>query len=223
MIVRYESFVKKLVDQISKGGQIRLLDMPDLDLYMDQVTTFMNDKLSIYKREDKDKILTKTMINNYTKHNIIPKPVNKKYSKDHLLFLILIYHMKGIVSIKDMEHLMAPLIQNYNSELEEKINIEDIYSILQEIQKDERDKLDLKIQDDIEKVKEYLKEMDMQDDDILEIFMLTVMLTVRANMQKYLAERIIDEFFIYKAVPQKKEKRKSKKTKNDQPEKETDE
>ncbi|MCG8483226.1 MAG: DUF1836 domain-containing protein, partial [Clostridia bacterium] len=205
--MRYESFVKKLVDQISKGGQIRLLDMPDLDLYMDQVTTFMNDKLSIYKREDKDKILTKTMINNYTKHNIIPKPVNKKYSKDHLLFLILIYHMKGIVSIKDMEHLMAPLIQNYNSELEEKINIEDIYSILQEIQKDERDKLDLKIQDDIEKVKEYLKEMDMQDDDILEIFMLTVMLTVRANMQKYLAERIIDEFFIYKAVPQKKEKR----------------
>lgn len=221
MVMRYESFTKKLVDQISKGGQIRLLDMPDLDLYMDQVTTFMDDKLSVYKREDKDKILTKTMINNYTKHNIIPKPVNKKYSKDHLLFLILIYHMKGIVSIKDMEHLMAPLIQNYKSELEEKINIEDIYSILQEIQKDERDKLGFKMQDDIECVKEYLKELEMQDDDILEIFMLTVTLTVRANMQKYLAEKIIDEFFIHKETPQKKDRRKNKKVKMDQPEKDS--
>lgn len=220
--MRYESFAKKIVDEISKNGQVRLMDMPDLDLYMDQITTFINDKLEIYKRDEKDKILTKTMINNYTKHSIIPKPVNKKYSKDHLLFLILIYHMKGIVSIKDMEHLMAPLIENYNSELEEKINIEDIYSILLDIQKDEREKQTAKIQDDIENVKEYLKEMEMQDDDILEIFMLTVMLTVRANMQKHLAEKIIDEFFIHKEVPQKKKKSKSKKSKNDS-EKESDE
>lgn len=216
--MRYEGYAKKIVDEISKSGQIRLLDMPDLDLYMDQVTTFMDDKLAIFKRNEEDKVLTKTMINNYTKHNIIPKSLNKKYSKDHLLFLILIYFMKGIISIKDMEYLMAPLIENYNSELEEKISMEDIYTILQEIQKEEREKLGIKMKEDIESVKEYLKEMNLQDDDILEIFTLVVMLTVRANIQKHIAEKLIDEYFIN----QKKEKRRTKRKKVEESNNEVD-
>jgi len=213
------------VDEITKNGQIRLLDMPDLDLYMDQITTFMDEKLSIYKRDEKDKILTKTMINNYTKHNIIPKPINKKYSRDHLIILILIYHMKGSISIKDMQHLMAPILENYNSELEEKINMEDIYSILQEIQKDEREKLDVKMKEDTDSVKEYLKEINLQDDDILEIFTLVVMLTVRANINKHFAEKLIDEYFIRKEDTGKKEKKKEKKKKPEEPKerKETEE
>ncbi|NLK72900.1 MAG: DUF1836 domain-containing protein, partial [Clostridiales bacterium] len=156
--MRYEGFVKKTVEELTRNGQIRLLDMPDLDLYMDQVTTFMDEKLSTYKRNEKDKILTKTMINNYTKSNIIPKPVNKKYSKDHLIFLIMIYHMKGIISQRDMALLMKPLIENYNSDLEEKIKIEDIYSILQEIQKSEREKSGMQMREDMDSVKDYLKE-----------------------------------------------------------------
>lgn len=204
----YENFLKEIVSQISKGGQIRLIDMPDLDLYMDQVTTFINDKLSVYTRHENDKILTKTMINNYTKHNIIPKPVAKKYSKDHLIFLIMIYHLKGIVSIKDMEHLIKPLINNHDSEIEDKINIEDIYSIFQEIQKNEKEKLHTRLNSDIENVKEYLGEIEKQDDPILEMLMLTIVLTVRANMQKHLAERIIDEYFIHKEPPIKSKKNK---------------
>ncbi len=223
--MRYEGYAKKIVDEITKNGQIRLLDMPDLDLYMDQITTFMDEKLSIYKRDEKDKILTKTMINNYTKHNIIPKPINKKYSRDHLIILILIYHMKGSISIKDMQHLMAPILENYNSELEEKINMEDIYSILQEIQKDEREKLDVKMKEDTDSVKEYLKEINLQDDDILEIFTLVVMLTVRANINKHFAEKLIDEYFIRKEDTGKKEKKKEKKKKPEEPKerKETEE
>ncbi len=213
--MRYEGYAKKIVEEISKNGQIRLLDMPDLDLYMDQITTFMDEKLSIYKRNEKDKILTKTMINNYTKHNIIPKPINKKYSRDHLIILILVYHMKGIISIKDMQHLMAPLLENYNSELEEKIKMEDIYSVLQEIQKDEREKLDIKMKEDVDSVKEYLKEINLQDDDILEIFTLVVMLTVRANIHKHLAEKLVDEYFIRKDDVIKKEKKKTRKKKSE--------
>ena len=211
--MRYEGYAKKIVDEISKNGQIRLLNMPELDLYMDQITTFMYEKLSIYKRDDKDKILTKTMINNYTKHNIIPKPVNKKYSRDHLIILILVYHMKGVISIKDMKHLMAPLLENYNSELEEKIKMEDIYSILHEIETDERERLDIKMKEDIDSVKEYLKEINLQDDDILEIFTLIIMMAVRASIQKHLAEKLIDEYFIRKDDIIKKEKKKAKKKK----------
>lgn len=206
--MRFEEYAQKIAENISNSAYIRLLDMPDLDLYMDQVTTFIDDKLSFHKRKDDDKILTKTMINNYVKHSIIPKPVNKKYSKDHLIFLILIYNMKGIISIKDMEQLMAPLLENYNSELEEKIKTEDIYTVLQEIQKEERNKLSIKVKEDIENVKEYLKEINLQDDDILEIFALVIMLTVRANIQKHLAEKLIDEYFVKPEKNGKKEKKK---------------
>ena len=209
--MRYEGFVKKTVEELTRNGQIRLLDMPDLDLYMDQVTTFMDEKLSTYKRNEKDKILTKTMINNYTKSNIIPKPVNKKYSKDHLIFLIMIYHMKGIISQRDMALLMKPLIENYNSDLEEKIKIEDIYSILQEIQKIEREKSGMQMREDMDSVKDYLKEINLNDDDMLEIFMLVTMLIVRANTQKYLAEKLIDEYFVKERNPVKKEKKVRKK------------
>ncbi len=52
--------------------------IPNIDLYMDQVTTFMDSNLQNSKRRSEDKILTKTMINNYAKNNLLPPPVKKK-------------------------------------------------------------------------------------------------------------------------------------------------
>ena len=69
-------------------------DIPAIDLYMDQVTTFMDTHLSASKRFGEDKILTKTMINNYAKNNLLPPPEKKKYSKNHILLLIFIYYFK---------------------------------------------------------------------------------------------------------------------------------
>lgn len=211
--MRYEGFVKKITDDIARNGQVRIMEMPELDLYLDQIAKFMDDKLSIYKKEEKDKILTKTMINNYSKNNIIPKPVNKKYSRQHLMLLIMIYHMKSILSMKDMELLMKPLIENYNSELEDKIDIEDIYFILQEIQREELDSVKKYIADSTESVKEYLKEINMQDDDILEVFMLITLLTNRANIQKNIAEKLVAEFFTKEKAETKKDKNKQEKKK----------
>ena len=67
--------------------------IPNIDLYMDQVTTFMDSNLQDSKRRSQDKILTKTMINNYAKNNLLPPPIRKKYSKDHILMLIFIYYL----------------------------------------------------------------------------------------------------------------------------------
>ena len=65
--------------------------LPGLELYMDQVTSFIDGQLAGSKRNEDDKLLTKTMINNYTKNDLLPPPVKKKYSKEHLLSLIFIY------------------------------------------------------------------------------------------------------------------------------------
>ena len=84
-------------------------ELPNFDLYMDQVTTFMDEHLSDVKRYEDDKILTKTMINNYTKNDLLPPPVKKKYSKEHIYVLTFIYYLKNILSISDIQKLFKSI------------------------------------------------------------------------------------------------------------------
>ena len=88
-------------------------DIPNIDLYMDQVTTFIESQLSSMKSNEDEKILTKTMINNYTKNHVLPSPDKKKYSRDHVLMLILIYYLKSFLSIKDIQILLEPVTEKY--------------------------------------------------------------------------------------------------------------
>ena len=104
-----KSVLKSILDHISRMDYIKPKDLPNIDLYMDQVTTFMEDQLASTKRHDDDKILTKTMINNYAKNNLLPSPEKKRYSKDHLLMLIFIYYFKNILSITDIQKLLGPI------------------------------------------------------------------------------------------------------------------
>ncbi|MFR3284567.1 MAG: DUF1836 domain-containing protein [Clostridium fessum] len=98
-----------------------------IDLYMDQVTTFMDSHLNTSKWLGEDKILTKTMINNYAKNNLLPPPIKKRYSKNHLLMLILIYYFKNVISFRDIEQLFSPISEHHffhgsSPELEELYN-----------------------------------------------------------------------------------------------------
>ena len=88
-----------VLGRLDKLSYVKLEKIPELDLYMDQVTSFMEEQLKDTKRNQEDKVLTKTMINNYAKNRLIPAPEKKKYSKEHMLLLIYIYYYKGILSI----------------------------------------------------------------------------------------------------------------------------
>ena len=102
-------------------------DIPNIDLYMDQVTTFMDSELrSSARYPGEDKILTKTMINNYAKNDLLPPPVKKKYSKEHVLLLIFIYYYKGILSIGDIQTLLRPITEKFFKN-EDSFNLESIY------------------------------------------------------------------------------------------------
>ena len=109
MTIDTNDILNSILESLSRIDYIHPEDIPNIDLYMDQVTTFMDTQLSSTKRYADDKILTKTMINNYAKNNLLPPPVKKKYSKDHLLLLIFIYYFKSILSIKDIETLLKPM------------------------------------------------------------------------------------------------------------------
>ena len=84
MTIDTNDILNSILESLSRIDYIHPEDIPNIDLYMDQVTTFMDTQLSSTKRYADDKILTKTMINNYAKNNLLPPPVKKKYSKNHL-------------------------------------------------------------------------------------------------------------------------------------------
>ena len=113
MIIDEKDLINSILESVSRIDYIKPEDLPNIDLYMDQVTTFMDGQLSSTKRYPDDKILTKTMINNYAKNNLLPSPEKKRYSKDHLLMLIFIYYFKNILSINDIQTLLGPVTEKY--------------------------------------------------------------------------------------------------------------
>ena len=104
---------KDLLDKFKTIPFIRPAMLPKIDLYMDQVTTFMEERLGNWRRSPEDKILTKTMINNYTKNKLLPPPAKKKYSPNHLLLLNYTYYLKNILSIGDIKTLLQPMTERY--------------------------------------------------------------------------------------------------------------
>ena len=104
---------KDWLNSLTETESILPEDIPDIGLYMDQVTTLMDTKLAESKRYPEDKIMTKTMVNNYTKNHLLPPSEKKKYSREHVLLLIMIYYLKNILSISDIQNLLAPLSEKY--------------------------------------------------------------------------------------------------------------
>ena len=84
MTIDTNDLLNSILQSLERIDYIHPEEIPNIDLYMDQVTTFMETQLRSTKRYEQDKILTKTMINNYAKNHLLPPPVKKKYSKEHL-------------------------------------------------------------------------------------------------------------------------------------------
>ena len=114
MTLETEDLLQSILDSLDRIDYIRPDDIPDIELYMDQVTTFMDSRLKNAARNPEvDKILTKTMINNYAKNDLLPPPVRKKYSREHMLLLIFIYYFKGILSISDIQTVLKPITDRF--------------------------------------------------------------------------------------------------------------
>ena len=106
--------IEKIIEStVNKLELIDSADIPSIDLYMDQVTTFMEKHLRESKRNEDDKILTKTMINNYAKNKLLPPPEKKRYSKEHVIMLVFIYYFKNVMSINDIKKMLTPISEKY--------------------------------------------------------------------------------------------------------------
>lgn len=180
-----EDFVKNILEEVKA---FNIDDIPNIDLYMDQVTTYLNDKFAATKRHDDDKLMTKTMINNYAKSRLLPSPEKKKYSKDHIMVLIMIFFFKNVLSINDVTKLLSPMINTYFHN--EEIPLEDIINDFLQFAK----KCDLS-ESIIKEVKNSTKifdKMDVEDKDYLQTLGLITMLSYDTFVRKLLIEKLID-------------------------------
>ena len=121
-----EERLEELLAHLDSLDHIHVEDIPKIDLYMDQVTTFMEDRLGALKRYPEDKVLTKTMINNYAKNNLLPSPVRKKYTQEHILLLIFIYYFKNLLNFNDIETVLSYITEHHFGEA--KVPLSRVYS-----------------------------------------------------------------------------------------------
>ncbi|MGN1100265.1 MAG: DUF1836 domain-containing protein [Christensenellales bacterium] len=109
--MNYNDKIAKLNEEILSFKMLYYEELPDIDLYMDQVLAFLNKHLSLFNKSDSDSMLTPAMINNYVKFELVPPPVAKKYSKRHLAYIYAICLLKQVLKMDEIKKLITFLIQ----------------------------------------------------------------------------------------------------------------
>ena len=181
-----------LLDKLNRIDYINPESIPNIDLYMDQITSFMDDQLEMSKRREDDKLLTKTMINNYTKNDLLPPPVKKKYSKEHLLCLIFIYYLKNILSISDIHSVLNPITDKYFGN-KDGYNMEDIYKEIFDMEKEESTKVLKEFTKKYQIAKGTFTEYPEEDQELLQTFSFICLLSFDIYMKKQMIEKMIDD------------------------------
>lgn len=188
-------------------------DIPGIDLYMDQVTTFMDSKLqSSLRYPGEDKILTKTMINNYAKNDLLPPPVKKKYSKEHVLLLIFIYYYKGILSIGDIQTLLHPITERFFKS-GDKFNLESIYREAFSLEASQIEALKADVTQKYKAAEGTFQDAPKDSREFLRKFAFICALSFDVYMKKLLIEKLVDDLAEQSGAPDKDEsKKKNSKT-----------
>jgi len=184
----------KIIEELVQGGDISISDIPDIELYMDQVTTFMDNKLRYHKRTLKDKILTKTMINNYTKSKILLPSKNKRYNRQHMMLLILIYYLKQILSINDISILFTPLFQNMSSSQDDTEYLGSLYNSFLQLKEQSTSELKDILAGKLKLIDSKADAFPEESRETTRILLTVLMLVATASIQKSTAEKIIDDY-----------------------------
>ena len=192
MTIDKNDLLNSILASISRIDYVKSSDIPNIDLYMDQVTTFMEKELKSTKRYEDDKILTKTMINNYAKNDLLPPQVKKKYSKEHLMILTFIYYFKSILSIGDIEKLLSPITEKF-FDSDKDIDISRIYDEVCSADKARTDILQEDIKAAFASSKNTFSDVNNEDDkELLQYFSFICMLSLDVYVKKQLIEKLID-------------------------------
>ncbi|MCL2052286.1 MAG: DUF1836 domain-containing protein [Lachnospiraceae bacterium] len=192
MTIDKDNLLASIMESLNRIQYIKLEDIPNIDLYMDQLTTFMDRKLKKTTRhQEEDKILTKTMINNYTKNDLLPPPERKKYTKDHIILLIFIYYYKGILSIHDIQTLLGPLTDSF-FHTDGELDLGDIYRQVFALEKEQVNGLKDDIVKKFEISQETFADAPPEHQEFLRLFSFICLLSYDVYVKRLLIEKVID-------------------------------
>ena len=192
MTIDSDKILHDLLNSLDSLEGIRPGEIPNIALYMDQVTTFMDAQLASSRRFESDKVLTKTMINNYAKNHLLPPPEKKKYSREHMLLMLFIYYFKSFLSITDIQTLMEPLTGKYFQK-EDGYNLESIYNEVMELEKSQVDVLKDTVRRLYSTSQNSFSDASEEEQDFLRQFSFICMLSFDVYLKKHMIEMLIDQ------------------------------
>ena len=214
MTIDNDDLINSVIASLGRINAISLDDIPNIDLYMDQLTTFMDERLKRSTRHpDTDKILTKTMINNYAKNDLLPPPIRKKYSKDHIILLIFIYYLKNILSISDIQTLLEPLKERFHVS-DDELNLGSIYERAFALQEEELEPVIEDLKKKYERSLETFDDAGLSEEEKkrMQMFSFIVLLSYDVYVKKLLIEKIIDNTMDKESKDKEKPAKEKKKT-----------
>jgi hypothetical protein len=185
--------MKNMIDLINSfdlDSQITLEDIPQIDLYMDQVIQLFENTFNSAKRNEDEKVLTKTMINNYAKGKLFFPVKNKKYSKEHLILISLIYQLKGGLSISDIKETLAGINEKIESG---SINLDQFYESYLHLAEKNTASFKKDVIAKAEDTKKEIKSSEVSKTEELEKVLMIASFIHMSNLYRRAAERLVDE------------------------------
>ena len=193
MAATTEELLQTILQSLEKVEYIKAEDIPNIDLYMDQVLTFMDRKLrSAVRPQTEDRVLTKTMINNYAKNDLLPPPVKKKYSKEHVLMLIFIYYYKGVIPMNEIQTLLQPITEHYFQN-GQAFDLESVYKEVVSLEKEQLEDLKKDVVDKFRRAENSFAETSGEEREFLQKFALICLLSFDVYMKKMIVEQLVAE------------------------------
>lgn len=193
MIIDTDDLLNSIKESFKNIKHVKSEEIPDIDLYMDQVTTFLDEKLKSSARNPKaeEKLVTKTMINNYAKTDVIPAPVRKKYSRDHIFLIIFVYYYKNFLQINDVKTLLDPIRENY-LDAGGDFGIEDVYKEVFDNLEASFSKIEADVTKDYEEAMKSFEDAPKDMQEYLKLFNLISKISTDIYVKKLLVEKMID-------------------------------
>ncbi|MEH7389746.1 DUF1836 domain-containing protein [Bacillus sp. JJ1503] len=182
--------LQKMIESLNLNSQISLNEIPDIDLYMDQVIQLFENKFSCTKRNEEEKILTKTMINNYAKGKLLFPIKNKKYSKEHLILISFIYQLKGALSINDIKETLSGINERI---IKQSMDVDGFYESFLHLTEKNIHAFIEQIEQKGKDVNEEIGEMIENESAVLKKTLMIASLAHMSNLYRRAAEKLVDD------------------------------
>ena len=174
-----KELLENIIEKESQKSSLVSKDIPDLDLYMDQIMTIFETHLANNKKNEEDKLLTKTMINNYSKAKVITPVKGKKYTKEQIIQMLIIYQLKNNLSIQEIKELLRHI---YESDTDLSL-LYDHFIDIKQVMNQQLQKL----------IQQILEDFNLQIENQEDFFLLVASLSSLSHSLTNIAEALIDK------------------------------